>query len=151
MITAAELDVTQKRPLEFKKESCLQKQGLGCRHGRLCSKAHGARQLRSAVLESRRENVTEDVAYLEMRSRVHLTLCWVSGHTLWVDDFPRAYSHVTGRPLETPGGGSRCSFSFTDALEAFLDDMSPHTCETFVRFDEQRGENRMAVTLARGA
>ena len=94
----------------------------------------------------------EDVAFLETRSRVHLTLSWISGNTLWLEDFPAAYQHVTGLNFEACASSSTSSrtSSAADAVEAFLSEMRPHTCEIFTRYVKDTGARKKAVTLARG-
>ena len=159
--TAAALQGIQENPGDFfKMDLCSawdsRQSGQICEMGRMCCEAHGWKQLR------RRDGpagdaTKEEVDFSAMRSRVHLTLCWVSGYTLWVEDFPEAYRYVTGMTFEPlPGRAPRvtgASFPGSDAIAVTTDVLSgmcPDTCELFRRYDSRRGEIRMAVTLARG-
>lgn len=125
----------------------------------MCCYAHGREQLLSDVDINKADDQLT-------RSRVHLTLCWTAGNTMWVDQFEEAFRFVTGEKLQVSpprerrgggGGGDTMrpppplpSLSLA-AVDDFLSNrMAPDTCEVFTRYDGGRGEDRRAVTLARG-
>jgi hypothetical protein len=116
-----------------------------CKSGRMCCFAHGREQL--LLRSSGRDDDERDDEL--MRSRVHLTLCWSSGNTLWVDHFEEAFLFVTGEVLVLPPRGR--GLPRVAAVDDFLSNvMAPDTCEVFTRYDPATREDRRAVTLARG-